>query len=99
MLFNYFDWFIFLLILIFNFGVWKYKFLNKFSFLGYLFFFLLFFLIIPIVTIDIELAYAKKEFPMSDGFNLIYTILRFPTWWFIGILEFLFLQYFKNYNL
>ncbi len=66
------------------------------NFLGYLFYFLLFLIIIPYLVIDVELAYAKKHFPMSDGPNLVYTFLRFPTWWIIGIIDLVFLVKFSK---
>ena len=93
MLFNYFDWFIVILILIFNFGVWKYKFLKKLTSSIYFLFFFLFFFLIPILTIGVEIKIVVSKSPLVEAFNLIYTYLRFPTWWFIGIIELFVIRY------
>ncbi len=59
----------------------------------------LFLIVIPLVSIKIELINIFKTYPVIDGFNLVYTLLRFPTWWIIAILNFVLLKIIlKNIN-
>lgn len=53
---------------------------------------LLFFIVIPLVSIKIELIQIFNTFTVIDGFNLIYTYFRFPTWWIIGIVNYVILK-------
>jgi hypothetical protein len=41
---------------------------------------------------DFEISKVTKGQTNVDGFTLLYTYFRFPTWWFIGVLEVVFLR-------
>ena len=84
MLIGYFDCIIFGLLLLFNVLYWKKRFNGK---IGCLIIGILFGVAIPYVSMKIEIAKVKSEFEMIDGFNLLYTTLRFPMYWLIGILQ------------
>lgn len=92
MLFGVFDYIILAFIFIFNFGVWKYKIIKKRNWILYLITFLLFGFIIPFFSMDFEISRVTESQTNVDGFTLLYTYFRFPTWWFIGILEVVFLR-------
>ncbi len=53
-------------------------------------------LVIPYFSIDFEIKKAIKDQPVADGFNLLYVYLRFPTWWFFGVVEVLILRELTN---
>ncbi|NOU61991.1 hypothetical protein [Marinifilum caeruleilacunae] len=84
MFIGYFDYIIFGLLLLFNVLYWKKRFNGK---TGCLIIGILFGVAIPYVSMEIELLRVKSEFEMIDGFNLLYTIFRFPMYWIIGILQ------------
>jgi len=46
-----------------------------------------FFIVIPMISIKIELNNVYNKFEVVDGFNVLYVILKFPLWWVIGILN------------
>ncbi len=46
-----------------------------------------FFIVIPLVSANIELNNAHNKFEMVDGFNLLYIFLKFPVWWLPGIVN------------
>lgn len=91
MLFGVFDSCVLLLIFIFNYGIWKYKIIKKCNWKIYLVAFLFFGGVIPILSVDFEIQKATSKTENVDSFNLLYTYFRFPIWWFIGILELVFI--------
>lgn len=92
MLFGTFDYIFLTFIFIFNIGVWKYKIIKKRNWVLYLIAFLFFGFIIPFFSMDFEISKVTKDQTNVDGFTLLYTYFRFPTWWFIGVLEIVFLR-------
>ncbi|PRB02051.1 hypothetical protein CQ046_13895 [Chryseobacterium sp. MYb7] len=46
-----------------------------------------FFIIIPIISTQIELSNVHSKFAIVDGFNVLYIILKIPVWWIIGALN------------
>lgn len=46
-----------------------------------------FFIIIPMISIKIELNNVYNKFEIVDGFNVLYVIFKFPVWWIIGVLN------------
>lgn len=52
-----------------------------------LFRFLLLFLVFPILSVKVEIMNIYSEYETVDGFNLLYTLFRWPTWWIIDLLE------------
>lgn len=45
------------------------------------------------LTIGVEIKIVVSNSPLLEAFNLLYTYLRFPTWWFIGIIELFIIKY------
>ncbi len=48
---------------------------------------LLFLIIVPVLSTQIELNNVHNKFEMVDGFNVLYVIFKIPIWWIIGILN------------
>jgi len=46
-----------------------------------------FFIIVPIISTQIELRNVNNKFEIVDGFNVLYIIFKIPIWWIIGILN------------
>ncbi|TDX87212.1 hypothetical protein [Epilithonimonas xixisoli] len=93
MLLGLFDYIILVIIIIFNIGVWKYKIIKKGNRIFYLSILLLFGFVIPFFSIDFEIKNATVNSKEIDSFTLLYTFFRFPTWWFFGVVEVLFLKH------
>jgi hypothetical protein len=96
MLLGTFDFYVLALMLIFNFGVWKYKIIKKCNWIVNLVAFLLFGLLVPVLSMYFEIQKVTKDVEIVDNFTLLYTYFRFPTWWFIGILEMSCLKFILN---
>lgn len=92
MLFGTFDFVILAIIVLFNFGVWKYKIIRKRNWILYLIVIFCCGFIIPFFSIGFEIDQATKDQEIIDSFTLLYTYFRFPTWWLIGCLEILILK-------
>lgn len=92
MFFGVFDCLTLATILIFSFTAWKYKIIIKCNWIFYLIAFLLFGVVIPVISIHYEVRTALKDQPFADNFTLLYTFFRFPLWWLIGFLEVLWLR-------
>lgn len=100
MLLGQFDYIILVIIFIFNIGVWKFGIIKQSNWILYLLIFLVTGFIIPFFSINFEIQKATKTIKEIDSFTLLYTFLRFPTWWFFGVIEFLFLKHqIKKQNL
>lgn len=93
MLLGLFDYIILVIIIIFNIRVWKYKIIKKGNRIFYLSILLLFGFVIPFFSIDFEIKNATVNSKEIDNFTLLYTFFRFPTWWFFGVVEVLFLKH------
>lgn len=50
---------------------------------------ILFGIVLPFISMKIEILKVKSEFEMIDSFNLLYTMFRFPMYWIIGICQFI----------
>ncbi|SIS40135.1 hypothetical protein SAMN05421639_104518 [Chryseobacterium shigense] len=46
-----------------------------------------FLIIVPVLSIQIELNNVHHQFKIIDSFNLLYVIFKFPVWWMIGIVN------------
>ncbi|MDO5636522.1 MAG: hypothetical protein Q4G18_04655 [Myroides sp.] len=44
------------------------------------------FLIIPILSMGIEIQLAVNKFGIDDSFTLLYTYLKIPIWCFLGVI-------------
>ncbi|SKC10187.1 hypothetical protein SAMN05660477_03022 [Soonwooa buanensis] len=58
-----------------------------------------FLIVIPYISIKIEINNVYKTYAVVDGFNLWYTIFKIPIWWIIGIIEYIIItKSIKNYS-
>lgn len=92
MLFGAFDIIILLSTLIFNWYYWKKQLhFNKWYLVAGVF--VLFFFLFPYCSEQIEVnrVYALEHTGEIDGFTTMYILFRWPAYWFMGILELLFL--------
>jgi len=89
MLIGYFDYLIIGILIFLNIKFWE----KNFNFKeGCLISIGLFGFILPIISIIIELQRVKLNGGWMDGFEVIYTFLRFPTYWIIGFLQLIILK-------
>lgn len=92
MLIGYFDYLIIGILIFLNIKFWEKNFSLK---EGCLISIGLFGVFLPIISIFIELERVKLNGGWMDGFEVIYTFLRFPTYWIIGLIQ-LFILNIKN---
>lgn len=84
MIIGYFDYVVLFLLVIANVYFWKKSLKGKLGcFLSGLFFGI----VLPVVSMKIEIYRISKEHEIMDGFNLLYTYFRFPMYWLIGIFQ------------
>ena len=81
MLIGYFDYLIIAILIFLNIKYWKTNFEKK---VGCLLVFLLFGFVLPFISMIIELQIVGE---WMDSFEVVYTFLRFPTYWVIGIIQ------------
>ncbi|MFO8147437.1 MAG: hypothetical protein R6U03_08620, partial [Gillisia sp.] len=93
MWFGYFDYLIIALLIFLNIKYWrtKIKWL-RFIFLGGL----LFGLLLPAISMIIELEIVESQGGWIDNFEIWYTFMRFPTYWIIGFFQFVLLLIYYN---
>ncbi len=84
MFIGYFDYGVLFLLVIANIYLWKKKLKGK---IGCLISGLLFGIILPIISMKIEIVRISKEYEIIDSFNLLYTYFRFPIYWIIGVFQ------------
>jgi hypothetical protein len=87
---GYFDIFVFISLIIINIIFLKYKtsdFMYKFGCWLQLFIIVLFALILPILSITVEIEIVNSKYGLVDSFNLLYTYFRFPIYWVVGIIQ------------
>jgi hypothetical protein len=86
---GYFDYIVFITLIILNIVFWKKDFT---SCLAYCIIALLFGIIFPLVSsfIDIKIYTSGKK--IVDNFELLYNYLKFPIYWGIGLLQLLVLR-------
>lgn len=89
MLFGYFDIGILLLVLAFDWIVWKLDVLKRITLLVVLAWAILFFYVFPYTAAEVEAFRVHSIYDNNslDGFNLLYIWFRWPTWWMIGLVE------------
>ena len=99
-LFNYFDIFLLLLLFLGNWILVKQKsvIINWKIYLPSI---ILLFVIFPLLSIKIEVGNVYRKYKMVDvdGFTLLYTMFRLPTWWAIGLGELIALKIIKKQRL
>lgn len=84
MILGYFDFLILAILFYLNIRFWK----KQMEFLpGCLGGGLLFGLVLPIISMMVELQRVKMTIGIIDNFEVLYTYLRFPTYWIIGIIQ------------
>ena len=81
MLIGYFDYLIIAILIFLNIRYWKSNFEEK---IGCLLVAFLFGLVLPFVSMIVELQIVGE---WMDSFEVVYTFLRFPTYWIIGIIQ------------
>ncbi|MFW5700981.1 MAG: hypothetical protein ACOCWM_04765 [Cyclobacteriaceae bacterium] len=84
MFIGYFDYGVLFLLVIANIYFWKKNLKGK---IGCLISGLLFGIVLPIISMKIEITRISKEYEIIDSFNLLYTYFRFPMYWIIGIFQ------------
>jgi len=78
---GYFDYLIIAILIFLNIKFWKTNFEKK---VGCLLVFFLFGFVLPFISMIIELQIVGE---WMDSFEVVYTFLRFPTYWVIGIIQ------------
>ena len=81
MLIGCFDYLIFGILVFLNVKYWKTNFEEK---AGCILVGLIFGLLLPLVSMIVELQIADE---WMDSFEVVYTFLRFPIYWIIGIIQ------------
>lgn len=85
MLLGYFDYTFFAVLIFLNFRFWNRKIDWK---IGCLIGAVSFGIVLPILSTAIELTRVKiTSGPWMDSFEVVYTFLRFPTYWIVGIIQ------------
>lgn len=84
MLIGYFDYAIFAILILLNIKLWKRNFVG---FLAILIGICLFGLVLPMLSIFIEIYRVESAFEIVDGYQLIYTYFRFPMYWLFGLIQ------------
>ena len=84
MIIGYFDYLVIGILIFLNIKFWKKEISGKTGCLvgGILFGFL-----IPLISLIIEVQRVKMTIGIMDSFEVLYTYLRFPTYWIIGIIQ------------
>ena len=90
--FTYYDILFLSVIILVNYFVYTKKIRVKLNIVSKVFIFLLFFILTPYISSEIELHNVHEKFKIVDGFNLLYLFLKFPIWWTLGAAEILFLS-------
>ncbi len=84
MIIGYFDYIIIGILLLLNIKFWKTKFEGKTGcWVGGI----LFGFILPLISLTIEVQRVKITIGITDSFEVLYTYLKFPTYWIIGIVQ------------
>lgn len=86
-LFGPFDLIISILIILFNLFVYKTEFIKRFNWKLITVLFILFLIVIPFFSAQVERIQVYKQYEIVDGFNLLYLLFRFPVWWILGLFE------------
>lgn len=81
MLIGYFDYFIFVILIFLNIKYWKTNYKTK---KGCVFGVLLFGFLLPFISMIVELETVGQ---WVDSFEVVYTYLRFPMYWIIGVFQ------------
>lgn len=90
MFFGLFDIVLILLIVIINFCIFKYELYTSFEWYIKLIVFLLFLFIIPFISSFFEYQSVLNNSELTpDSHEVMYIILRYPSYWCIGFIEYL----------
>ena len=85
-LFGYFDILLLLTILFLGFIILKFNLIQKINWKINLTRYLTLFIFCPYYSCKVEVNSVHRKFEVVDGFNLLYVLFRWPTWWVIGFL-------------
>lgn len=84
MLIGYFDYAIITILIFLNIKFWKRDVVGCLAILAGTF---LFGLVLPIVSMLVEINRVERTIGIIDSFEVLYTYLRFPTYWIIGTIQ------------
>lgn len=84
MLIGYFDYAIIIILIFLNIKFWKRDVVGCLAILAGIF---LFGLVLPIVSMLVEINRVERTIGIIDSFEVLYTYLRFPTYWIIGTIQ------------
>ncbi|WP_299679221.1 hypothetical protein [uncultured Dokdonia sp.] len=84
MLLGYFDYLVIAILIFLNYTFWNEKLEGK---TGCILGSLLFGCILPMISQIIEIKYVEMTIGIQDDFEALYTFLRFPTYWILGIIQ------------
>lgn len=84
--FGYFDILLLLVILFSGFIILKFNLIHKVNWKINLIRYFALFILCPYYSCKVEANSVHRTFEVVDGFNLLYILFRWPTWWMIGIL-------------
>jgi hypothetical protein len=84
-LFGYFDIILLSIILLMCYLVLKFKLIRKIDWKVNLVRYTVLFFVCPYFSGEVEANSVHHKYEIVDGFNLLYIIFRWPTWWLIGI--------------
>jgi hypothetical protein len=88
MIIGYIDYLIFGILIFLNIKYWK----RKFNWIiGFLLGGILFGLILPVISLGFEISRVKMTIGIEDNFEVLYTYLRFPMYWAIGLFQLIFI--------
>lgn len=84
MIIGYFDYIVFTFLIALNVLFWRKKIKEKPGcFIG----FFVFSVILPLISIKVEINRYTSVYKYTDSFELLYNYLKFPIYWIIGILQ------------
>ena len=87
---GYFDYIIFIVLIILNVIFWK----KDFSFcLVYCIIILLFGAILPVVSSFIDIRIYTSDKKIVDNYELLHNYLKFPLYWGMGLIQLLILRF------
>ena len=84
MIIGYFDYIVIGVLIFLNIKFWK-KETNRKT--GCIAGGLLFTFILPLISLIVEVQRVKMTIGIIDSFEVLYTYLRFPTYWAIGLIQ------------
>ena len=85
MIIGYFDYLILAILIIFNVKFWTLEIKGYGCAIGLV----LFGIILPIISMMIEITRVQNSTGIMDNFEVLYTYLKFPIYWILGVIQFI----------